>query len=142
MLYFDTSYIVRLYTTDNGWEKVRELAKTDHIVCCLHGRAETISALHRKFREKAVTREEFRTLIEEFERDCSFEAFVWLPFSEAVVERITSVYRCLPSSIALRAADAIHLACAAEASCNAIYSNDKRLLEAAPHFSLAGENVI
>ncbi|MDB6130990.1 MAG: hypothetical protein JWM04_2097, partial [Verrucomicrobiales bacterium] len=58
------------------------------------------------------------------------------------VTRRTAVYAGLPSNIALRAADAIHLACAAEGGFAKIYSNDTRLLFAAPHFGLQGENVI
>jgi predicted nucleic acid-binding protein len=142
MLYFDTSYLVRLYTSDPGWEKVRELARTDRLACCLHGRAETVAAFHRKLREGAILRRELKTLLMEFDRDSEAGAFRWLPMSPSVVERLSSTYASLPSTVAVRAADAIHLACAAEAGFGKIFSNDARLLLAAPHFGVVGENVL
>ncbi|HEX3624466.1 MAG TPA: type II toxin-antitoxin system VapC family toxin [Verrucomicrobiae bacterium] len=142
MLYFDTSYLVRLYTKDSGWEKVRALAITGSLSCCIHGQAETIAAFHRKFREGVLTRKELGTLLTEFNKDSNAGAFRWLPLSPAVVDRVGSTFARLPDAVPLRAADAIHLACSADAGFSRIYSNDTRLLTAASHFGLAGENII
>ena len=89
MLYFDTSYLVRLYTKDAGWEQVRALARTDRLACCLHGQAETAAAFHRKLREGAINQRELRTLLAEFDRDSNAGAYRWLPLSPAVVLRLS-----------------------------------------------------
>jgi predicted nucleic acid-binding protein len=142
MLYFDTSYLVRLHTRDPGWEKVRALAATDSLACGLHGQAEAVSAFHRKFREGAIDEKEFHELLVEFDRDCQAGAFYWLPISTAVMERLKKAFRSLPPSVHLRAADAMHLVCAAENALKEVYSNDEHLLAGASHFGLRGVNVL
>lgn len=142
MIYFDTSYVARLYLEDTGWEKVRALAKTEQVACCLHGRAETVAAFHRKTRDGIFTAKDLQNMIVQFDADCDAGAFVWLPLSPAVVSRLTKVYATLPKTVALRSADAIHLACAAEKGLKEIHSNDQRLLSASVYYGLKGVNVI
>ncbi len=142
MIYFDTCYLARLYFEDPGWEKIRALASTDRLACCINGRAETVAAFHRKFLEGAVSGGDLTTLLRQFDRECELGAFRWLPLSEAVISRLTRVYASLPATVVLRAADALHLACASENGLQQIYSNDDRLLASATLFRLAGMNVI
>lgn len=120
---------------------MRALARTAQLVCCLHGQAETVAAFHRKFREGAVNQKELQTLLAEFDTDSNAGACRWLPLSH-VIKRLAAAYSILPQTVALRAADAIHLASAADAAFTKIYSNDARLLAAAPQFGLTGVNVI
>jgi hypothetical protein len=53
VIYFDTSYLLRCYYDDPGYEAVRRLADQDQLACCGHGRVELAAALHRKLREGA-----------------------------------------------------------------------------------------
>ena len=65
-----------------------------------------------------------------------------LPLSEAVMKRVEAVYATAPPAAFLRAADALHLACAAVHGFTEIYSNGRHFLNAAPLFGLRGLDVI
>jgi predicted nucleic acid-binding protein len=140
LIYWDTSYVVRLYVQDTGWQAVRQLAKTDEIACSLHGQVEAMAAFHRKLREGLLTAAEFPVVVRTFENE--WGAFHWLPLTRSITERANKVYSTLPTTTPLRGADALHLACAAENGFKEIFSNDKHLLNAATHFGLAGRNII
>ncbi len=142
MIYFDSNYIVRLYFKDPGFEAVRQFATTAPIACAQHGQAEVIAALHRKRREGSLSPSLYTIALKEFTDESQTGAFTWLPLSTAVFARVAQVYAKLPADIFLRAADALHLTCAAENHFRAIYSNDQRLLAAAEHFGIKGVNVI
>lgn len=71
------------------------------------------------------------------------ESGVWslVPISERFLFRVESLINTLPRSLYLRAGDAIHLAAAQNAGFTEIWSNDRRVLEAAPAFGLTGKSV-
>jgi predicted nucleic acid-binding protein len=142
LIYLDSTCLVRLYFEDAGYERVRRLAASDFIACAQHGRAEVISAFHRKFRERAISARVYEITLREFLNETRGGAFRWLPLSERVFERAELVYARLPPTIFLRAADALHLSTASENGFRDIHSNDAKLLSAAPHFGLRGVNVI
>jgi predicted nucleic acid-binding protein len=142
MTYLDVCYILRLYVEDPGWEHVRRLAAQAPVACSLHGRAEVIAAFHRKFREGTFTKHTYSHVLDQFETDCDNQAYRWLPVSPVVIERVATVYRELPSSVLLRASDALHLASAFENQFREIYSNDQLLLRAAGNFAVKGVNIL
>jgi predicted nucleic acid-binding protein len=142
MIYFDTSYLIRLYYNDRGYEKVRHLATTDSLACAQHGQAEVIAALHRKYREGSFTFTVYRLVLQQFSDDIRADAFRWLPLSPAILDRLRVNFETLRADNFLRASDGLHLTIASENGFRQIYSNDRKLLAAAPHFGVRGVNVI
>lgn len=142
MIYFDTSYLVRLYYGDPGADAVRALAATDHLACAAHGQAEMIAAFHRKLREGAIRAVSYAAVLGQLDTHIQAGAFQWIPQSADILARIGKVYEKLPASVFLRAADATHLATAAESGFREVYSNDVQLLAAARYFGIAGKNII
>ena len=84
----------------------------------------------------------YAALLQQVEAHNKAGAFQWLAQDVEIMARVRRVYQNLPASVFLRAADAIHLATAAEAGLGIIYSNDAHLLGAAKHFGIAGKNVL
>ena len=143
-MYFDAAYLVRLYLPDPGWQEVQRLAASQRqrLASLSLGQAETIAAMHRWLREGKLDAAELQARLDQFERDSARGMFHWLALTDAVMDRVRTAYRNAPANLFLRASDALHLACAAENEFREIYSNDARLLAAAPHFGVRGVNII
>lgn len=141
--YFDTSYLVRLYLQDHGFGQVRELAGVGAAVASAwHAKAEVVAALHRAFRERRLRQDAYRTALDQFIRDSRDGLFHWLPLSDDVQQRLEGGFRKASATTFLRAADALHLACAAGHGFTKVFSHDRHFLAAAPLFGLKGVNVI
>jgi predicted nucleic acid-binding protein len=142
-LFFDATYIVKLHWREPGsTEVLAEAVTADEIVCSLHGRAEFYSVGLRKVREALATPAGVAAVFSQFNADIASGDIRLLPLTHAILDRVESVFATAPSTTYLRAADALHLATAAENGFTEIYSNDKHLLAAAPLFGLRGVNVI
>jgi predicted nucleic acid-binding protein len=83
-----------------------------------------------------------KALIQLVEKDESSGLIRWLPLTQELIETACQQVLGLPPAAFLRAADALHLACAADAGLKEIYSHDRHLLAATPHFGLRGIDII
>jgi predicted nucleic acid-binding protein len=137
MIYFDSCYLAKLYLMESDSRRVRARAESsDGLVCCATGRGEVVATFHRHFRERRLTQREFRLLAAQVEADLEVGLWTALPVTSSLVEAQARRMATLPQSAFLRAADALHLACAAEAGLREVYSSDRRLVAAASHFGL------
>jgi predicted nucleic acid-binding protein len=142
MVYFDSAYIAKFYLSEPESERVRALAEREGKVCCsVIGRVETAQVFHRKLREGQANRPALAALFDQFEADDQSSLWTWLPLTDDLVAAAVQRFRGLSAKVALRSADAIHLVSASEHGFDAIYSNDVRILTAAPQFGLRGNSV-
>ena len=143
MIYFDSTYLGRLYLQEPGSAEVRRLAAAHSgVACCELGQAEVASILHRKLREGTMLADDYAERAAQFEDDIAQGTLDWLPLTPSLIAKVRDTFATLPSTVFLRAADALHLVCAREAGFQEIYTNDRHMLAAAPHFGLNGVNVI
>jgi predicted nucleic acid-binding protein len=141
MIYFDATFLVKLHIAEPGSSKIVEFVRkrNEVVVSSVTARTEVMAALHRKFREGS-THAALLKAHEQFQREIEVGRIVFLMFTPSIVDRVEEAFLNLPANVLLRAGDAVHLATAAEARLNEIYSNDRHLLTAAPLFKLKGIN--
>jgi predicted nucleic acid-binding protein len=122
---------------------VRQLAESlGEVHCASLGRVEVATALHRKLREGAFTEAAFREVIAQFDHDCSHDLWSWIPVTTSLVATTVTLIRQAPRSLFLRAADAIHLACARENGFPEIYTGDRHMAAAAHHFRMRAISIL
>lgn len=137
MGYLDSGYIAKFYVDEADSPRVRRLAESlGEVHCAALGRAEVSAALHRKLREGVFGETAFREVIAQFQSDCANGVWTWIPVTSRILAATVAVIRDVPKSVFLRAADAIHLACARESGFTEVYTGDRHMRVAATHFRL------
>ena len=142
MIYLDSSYIFKCYINEPGTRPVLSLVQgRSGCGSSLHARTEFWSGLHRRVCDTVTSVQDARRIWRQFEQDERAAVWHWLPLNDSVIRRACDVFEKLPRDVFLRSGDALHLACAAENRFTEIYSGDRILLAAAPHFGLNGISV-
>ena len=142
MIYLDSSYIFKCYINEPGTPRVLSLVQNSSgCSSSLHARTEFWSGMHRRVCETVTSIEDARKIWRQFAEDERTGVWHWLPLNDIVIRRACDVFEKLPPEVFLRSGDALHLACAAENRFTELYSGDRTLLSAAPHFGLNGISV-
>jgi predicted nucleic acid-binding protein len=141
-MYLDSAYIAKFYVNEPDAGRVRTLiAGADSLVSSAWCLSEVACVLHRHLREGWLNAAQARALAEAF-RD-HVDAGFWnlIPVSDRLLRRMTLLVGSVPRNIYIRAGDAVHLASAQDLGEPEIWTNDRHLLAAAPHFGLRGRSV-
>ena len=143
MIYLDTSYIVKCYVAEPGSDRVLAwLTGRRGLVCSWHGRIEFHSAIHRHFQAGRLTATQVRKVARQLEADEAHGVWTWLAVTPELARRACTAIAGLDRQTCLRAADALHLATAADAGCEGLYSHDRHLLNAASMFGVPAHDIL
>ena len=142
-LYLDSAYIAKCYLRERGTDAVLDLVEASHIrVSTEWAKVEVVAVFHRHLREGKLSRAAFEELVELFQSEVASGVWQWVSVNAERLVEATTAFQELPADCFLRSADCLHLVSARHAGFREVYSNDKRLLEACPHFGLEGRDVI
>jgi predicted nucleic acid-binding protein len=141
-LYFDTAYLGKCYWNEPDGRRVRELARqADGLYSSAICIAEMACLVHRKVREGPVTPADAGIRQDLFLDDVNNGVITAVPVTERILRRVEATARALPPSCYLRTFDALHLITAADSGFAEVWTNDRHMLAAAPHFGLVGRSV-
>jgi predicted nucleic acid-binding protein len=141
-VYLDSAYLAKFYVNEPDSAVVRAaIGRGNERVTSMWVLAEMTCILHRHIREGALSAEQAQTLRERFLEHVEQGVWTLVPVTEGILRRCHQMVSTLPGGVFLRAGDAVHLTTARELNEQAIWTNDRHLLAAAPFFGLEGRKV-
>lgn len=141
-LYLDSAYVVNCYLNERDSVKVRNLiGSAGNLHSSAWCVAEMACTLQRHVREKRLTPKDALRVWDEFRRHVSAGGWILFPVSETLLWQVGQLLQAPRTNTLVRAGDAIHLVTARESGLSEIWTNDRHVLRAAPHFGLTGRSV-
>jgi predicted nucleic acid-binding protein len=141
-MYLDSAYVAKYYLNEHDSPAVRRLIHTaDSLVSSEWSVVEVACAFHRHFRQRQLTARQYRELLQAFLKHADGGIWALIPLGSHLVRRVTAAMHSLPAGTFLRAGAAVQLVSAQIAGEVEVWTNDRHVLAAAPHFGLAGRSV-
>jgi predicted nucleic acid-binding protein len=141
-VYVDTAYIAKYYLNEPESRAVRKLIEGPGAVySSTWALVEVHCVFHRRMRERFISMDMTRELGRTFLGHVREGWWNLIPAGEPLLQRAAALVIAAPSSVFLRTADAVHLTTAMELGEGEIWTNDRHMLAAAPHFGLIGRSV-
>ena len=138
-MYIDSAYIVKYYVNEPNSIAVREIVRrAESRTSSALAIAEVTCAFHRRLREGNLTGDLLREVLGTFLKHVEAGAWSMAPVDERVLRRVSRMLRLAPASLYFRGGDAVHLATALEIGELEVWTSDRHMLAAAPHFGLIG----
>jgi len=117
------------------------IVQADVLVSSELALAEVPCVFHRHYGEGSITANQCQALCVLFEKHAAAGLWIFIPMGRLLLEQAAERIRNLPQGVFLRAGDAIHLCTARDHGEREVWTNDRRMLAAAPHFGIAGRNL-
>jgi len=141
-VYFDTSYIAKLYLNEPESDQVNELVGgVDTVYSSVWAVAEFHAVLHRCVRECKASPRHVHDMAARFLDDVETGLRNLVPVGEALLRRTSALILSAPGNLFLRAADAVQLTTAQELGEHDVWTNDRHMRSAAAYFGLRGRSV-
>jgi predicted nucleic acid-binding protein len=141
-MYLDSAYVAKFYVNEPDSTRVRNLIQNGNsFVTSAWALCEVQSVFHRHLREGYISKTECQEFARIFLEHVAEGLWELLPVTKPLLQLAGSLSLAAPPDIFLRAGDALHLATAREAGSGEIWTNDRRMLAAAPYFGITGRSV-
>ena len=141
-MYLDSAYIVKFYVNEPESRAVRAIIRrADALLSSSLAIPEVTCAIHRHMREGSLSKDQVAQLLSAFLDHVQSGIWTLSPVSDALLRRTSALVRSTPKHVHLRAADAIHLTTALDLGEREVWTNDRHMLAAAPHFGLSGRSI-
>ena len=138
-LYFDTACLGKCYWNEPDGRLVRELAQpADGLYSSAICVAEMACLAHRKVREGPIGPAGAARRRDLFLDDVRNGVMTAVPVTERLLLRVEATTRGLPPTCYLRTFAALLLVTAVDSGFVEVWTNDRHMLAAAPHFGLVG----